>query len=178
MKRHHSSFSYATKREHMRYFETQTANNVAENFDYYFRIYKAFITSSALQTSVPPNLYLLLRLSWIRNIFNVSFFSRLNRLNALSPYQTFVPAMQRIHSITDESSSFESRSKFNTWHLKHVTLTFKIHFPHFLVFFVFFYLHQKIKKTKEFLAFMKETINAFVISITSALFSIDWLTNF
>ena len=47
----------------MRYFETQTANNVAENLDYNFRIYKVFITSSALQTSVPPNLYLFLRLS-------------------------------------------------------------------------------------------------------------------
>ena len=114
MKRHYSSFSYATKSEHMRYFETQTANNVAENLDYNFRIYKVFITSSALQTSVPPNLYLLLRLSSIRNIFNVCFSSRLNRLNGLSLYQTFVPAMQRIHSITDKSSSFESKSKFNT----------------------------------------------------------------
>ena len=161
MKRHHSSFSYATKREHMRYFETQTANNVAENFDYYFRIYKAFITSSALQTSVPPNLYLLLRLSWIRNIFNVSFFSRINRLNALSPYQTFVPAMQRIHSITDESSSFESRSKFNTWHLKHVTLTFKIHFPHFLFFFGFFLSSSKNKKNQGVSCFYERNYKCF-----------------
>ena len=49
-----------------------------------------FLTNSALQTLVPPNLCLLLRLSQILNIFNVSFSSSLNRLNALSPYQKFV----------------------------------------------------------------------------------------
>ena len=51
---------------------------------------KYFLTSSALQTSVPPNLCLLLCLSRILNIFNVSFSSSLIRLNALSPYQKFV----------------------------------------------------------------------------------------
>ena len=49
-----------------------------------------FLTYSALQTLVPPNLCLLLRLSQILNIFNVSFSSSLNRLNTLSPYQKFV----------------------------------------------------------------------------------------
>ena len=49
-----------------------------------------FLTSSALQTLVPPNLCLLLHLSRIPNIFNVLFSSSLNRLNALSPYQKFV----------------------------------------------------------------------------------------
>ena len=51
---------------------------------------KYFLTSSALQTSVPPNLCLLLCLSRILNIFNVSFSISLNRLNTLSPYQNFV----------------------------------------------------------------------------------------
>ena len=50
---------------------------------------KYFLTPLALQTLVPPNLCLLLRLSRILNIFNVSFSSSLNRLNALSPYQKF-----------------------------------------------------------------------------------------
>ena len=45
---------------------------------------------SALQTLFPPNLCLLLHLSRILNISNVSFSSGLNRLNALSPYQKFV----------------------------------------------------------------------------------------
>ena len=49
-----------------------------------------FLTYSALQTFVPPNSSLLLRLSQILNIFNVSFSSSLNRLNNLSPYQKFV----------------------------------------------------------------------------------------
>ena len=49
-----------------------------------------FLTNSALQTLVPPNLCLILRLSQILNIFNVSFSSSLNRLNTLSPYQKFV----------------------------------------------------------------------------------------
>ena len=48
-----------------------------------------FLTSSALQTLVPPNLCLLLCLSRILNIFNVSFSSSLNRLNTLSPYKKF-----------------------------------------------------------------------------------------
>ena len=43
-----------------------------------------FLTYSALQTLVPPNLCLLLRLSHIFNIFNDSFSSSLNRLNTLS----------------------------------------------------------------------------------------------
>ena len=37
-KRHHLSFSYAIKREYMRYFLNQFANNVAENFDFDIRI--------------------------------------------------------------------------------------------------------------------------------------------
>ena len=49
-----------------------------------------FLTYSALQTLVPPNLCLLLRLSRILNFFNVSFSSSLNRLNTLSPHQKFV----------------------------------------------------------------------------------------
>ena len=44
-----------------------------------------FLTSSALKTLVPPNLCLLLHLSQILNIFNVSFSSSLNRLNTLGP---------------------------------------------------------------------------------------------
>ena len=51
---------------------------------------KYFLTSSALQTLVAPNLCLLLRLSRIVRIFNVSFSSNLIRLNALSPYQKSV----------------------------------------------------------------------------------------
>ena len=49
-----------------------------------------FLTYSALQTLVPSNLCLLLFLSRILNIFNVSFSSSLNRLSTLSPYQKFV----------------------------------------------------------------------------------------
>ena len=51
---------------------------------------KYFLTSSALQTLVPPNLCRLLRLSRILNIFNVSFSSSLKRSNALSPYRKFI----------------------------------------------------------------------------------------
>ena len=51
---------------------------------------KYFLTSSALQTLVPPNLCLLLRLSRILDIFNVSHSSNLNRLNTLRPFQKFV----------------------------------------------------------------------------------------
>ena len=53
-----------------------------------FKIY--FLTCTVLQTLVPPNLCLLLCLSQIQNIFNVSFSTSLNRLNTLSPYQIFV----------------------------------------------------------------------------------------
>ena len=42
---------------------------------------KYFLVSSALQTLVPPNLYLLLSLSRILNMFNASFCSSLNRLD-------------------------------------------------------------------------------------------------
>ena len=45
----------------------------------------------------------------------------------------------------------------------------KIHFHHLL----FFIFTISTSKTKEFLAFMKATVNAFVISITCALFSVD-----
>ena len=41
--------------------------------------------------------------------------------------------------------------------------------------FVFFSLHQT---TKQFLAFIKPTVHPFVISVTCAWFSVDWLTNF
>ena len=83
-----------------------------------------FLTYSALQTLVPPNLCLFLRLSQILNIFNVSFSSSLNRLNTLSSYQKFVQSgnsqilgsvfIQQScvvlhHNITDKSSYFESR---------------------------------------------------------------------
>ena len=47
-----------------------------------------FLTSSALQTLVPPYLYLLLRLSCL---LNIPYYNSLNRLNGLSPYQKFVP---------------------------------------------------------------------------------------
>ena len=49
-----------------------------------------FLTSSAWQSLVPPNLCLLLCLSRILNIFDVSFCSSLNRLSTLSLYQKFV----------------------------------------------------------------------------------------
>ena len=52
---------------------------------------KYFLTSSALQTLVSPNLCLLSRLSCMLNICKSSFSSSLNKLNALSPYQIFVP---------------------------------------------------------------------------------------
>ena len=51
---------------------------------------KYFLTSSALQALVPPNFYLLLRLSCLLNFSNVSYSNSLNRLNGLSPYQKFV----------------------------------------------------------------------------------------
>ena len=52
---------------------------------------KCFLTYSALQTLVPPNLCLLLRLSQILGIFHVSFSSSVNNgLGTLSPYQKFV----------------------------------------------------------------------------------------
>ena len=51
---------------------------------------KYFLTSSALQILVPPNLCLFLRLSRVLNIFDISFSSSLNKLNALRPYQKFV----------------------------------------------------------------------------------------
>ena len=50
-----------------------------------------FLTSSTLQTLVPPDLYLLLRLSRLLNISNVLHSNSLNRLNALSPDQKFLP---------------------------------------------------------------------------------------
>ena len=50
-----------------------------------------FLTSSAFRTLVPPNLYLLLRLSRLLNISNVSYSNSLNKLNGLSPYQKIVP---------------------------------------------------------------------------------------
>ena len=88
-KRHHSSFSYAMKREYIRYFKIQTANNVVKQISIWgFKNY--FLTYSALQTLVQPNLCLLLRLSHTLNIFNVSFSSSLNKLNTLSPNQKFV----------------------------------------------------------------------------------------
>ena len=70
-------------------FQIQTANNVAENVDFNF-FKNDFLTSSAFQTLVPPNLWLLLCLSQTLNIFNVLFSSSRNRLNTLSPYQKFV----------------------------------------------------------------------------------------
>ena len=51
---------------------------------------KYLLTSSSLQTLVPPNFYLLLRLSCLLNFSNVSYSNSLNRLNGLSPYQKFV----------------------------------------------------------------------------------------
>ena len=63
---------------------------------------KFFLTSSALQTLVPPDLCLLLRLSQIVNIFNVSFSISLNSLKALSPYQKFV----QIGNVQNLSSVF------------------------------------------------------------------------
>ena len=71
-------------------FEIQTPNNVAENFDFNLELENYFLTYSALQSLDPPNICLLLRLSEILNIFNVSFSSSLNRLNTISPHQKFV----------------------------------------------------------------------------------------
>ena len=79
-------------------------------FKNYFLIY------SALQTLVPPNLCLLLRPSQVVNIFNVSFSfqcffikyfhkSAMHRTWALALFSKAVIH----HSITDKSSSFESR---------------------------------------------------------------------
>ena len=66
--------------------EIQITNNViyapAGNFQFY---------DLAMQTLVLPNLYLLLRLSCLLNISNLSYSNSLNRLNGLSPYQKFVP---------------------------------------------------------------------------------------
>ena len=52
---------------------------------------KYFLTSSALQVLVPPNLYLLLRLCYLLNISNVSYSNSLNRSNGLSLYQKIEP---------------------------------------------------------------------------------------
>ena len=49
-----------------------------------------FLTYSALQVLIPPNLCQLLRLSQMLNIFSGSFSSSLNNLNTLSPYRKFV----------------------------------------------------------------------------------------
>ena len=52
---------------------------------------KYFLTSSALQVLVPPNLYLLLRLCYLLSISNVSYSNSLNRSNSLSFYQKIEP---------------------------------------------------------------------------------------
>ena len=64
---------------------------LAVKFILNLNIYNIFLTSSALQTLVLPNLCLFLRCPCLLNISNVSFSSSLNRLNALIPYQKFVP---------------------------------------------------------------------------------------
>ena len=69
--------------------QTMQFTNSPQTFN--FRIYKVFSHLSALQTLVPPNLYLLLRLSCLVNVSNVSYSNKLNRLNRLGPYQKFVP---------------------------------------------------------------------------------------
>ena len=87
---HHYSFSYAVKRVHeiilkskLQIMKLKTSTSILGFKNY-------FLTSSALQTLVPPTLCLLLCLSRILNIFNVSFSSSLDRLNTLSPCQKFV----------------------------------------------------------------------------------------
>ena len=113
----HSSFSQATKREFMWYFFLQIMK-----FTYQLKtsfsilgFTKYFVISS-----------LALDLSCILNISNILFFTRLNRLNALSIYQKFVPidnaqnlssgffkqsCVVKIHNVLQnhcQSSSFES----------------------------------------------------------------------
>ena len=64
------------------------------------------ISSSALQTLLPTNICLILGLSCILNISNISFFTRLSRLNALSIYQKFVS----IDNVQNVSSGFTKQS--------------------------------------------------------------------
>ena len=61
---------------------------------------KYFLYYSPLKTLVPANLCLLLRLSRILNISNVSFSSSLNRLNTFNHYQKCVPTGNE-QSLTD-----------------------------------------------------------------------------
>ena len=84
-----SLYQYVPRNDTIHRLQIQTANNVVENFDFNF-FKNDFLTSSAFQTLVPPNLWLLLCLSQTLNIFNVLFSSSRNRLNTLSPYQKFV----------------------------------------------------------------------------------------
>ena len=68
----------------------QTANNVAETSTSILEFKNYILFYSALQTLVPPNLCLLLRLSRILDIINISISSSLNGSNTLSTYQKFV----------------------------------------------------------------------------------------
>ena len=83
-------------------FETQTANNVAENFDFNFRIYKIL----PYHLSFPNFSYTKFTSAFasfrIVNIFSVSFSSSLNRLNTLRPYQKFV----QIENAQNQCSDF------------------------------------------------------------------------
>ena len=84
---HCEIFKSICSKEHLR----TTASVYLKSKLSILRFTKYFLTSSAVQTLVLPNLYLLLRLSCLLNISNVSYSNSLNRLNGLSPYQKFVP---------------------------------------------------------------------------------------
>ena len=71
-------------------FEIQTANNVAENVDFNFSIYKNFSYLLSFANSSSTKFMSAFASFLILNIFNVSFYSSLNRLNAVSPYQKCV----------------------------------------------------------------------------------------
>ena len=87
---HHYSFSYAVKRVHEIFLKSKLQIMKLKTSTSILGFKNYFLTYSALQTLVPPNLCLLLCLSRILNIFNVSFSSSLDRLNTLSPCQKFV----------------------------------------------------------------------------------------
>ena len=82
------------KKEHEMFLKSKLQIMYLKTLIFVLGYAKYFLTSSALLTLVPPNLCLLLRLSRILNIFNVSFSSSLNRLDALSPYQKFCANQQ------------------------------------------------------------------------------------
>ena len=71
-------------------FEIQTTSNVAETFDFNFRIYKIFCYLLSFENFGSTKFISAFASFSNTKYFDVSFSSSLNRLNALSPYQKVV----------------------------------------------------------------------------------------